>query len=293
MDLSTHPALLVTALLLAPATVAGVALLFGVRRSPQRFAGWLGAVGVVLGYAIGHAASLDRLPGLPPASSNESLGFAALVVGAGALVAARWKSGLARWVVLGVFQAAATALLLRTQLASLGASALAAYAALALGGTATVALAVERLGERTRGPGVPLLLWAAVSACAAGIALTGSAKYAQFTASLAAVLGAAAVVGVLVREARFAGGTLAFAAAQLSLLALAATQFSELPRDAGAALALAPLAPALLPADWLSTRSVRVRWSVLALSLALPLAFALARCWSVHAASSASSYYGG
>lgn len=292
MDLSTHPALLVTALLLAPATVAGVALLVGVRRSPERLAGALGAAGVVLGYVVGHAASLDRVPTLPPASSNESLGFAALIVGIGALVAARVRPAVLRWVVIGLFQLAATALLLRTQLGTLGFAALALHVVVAFGGAATVALASERLGERTRGPGAPLLLWAAVTACAGAIALTGSAKYAQFGASLAAVLGAAAVVGVLVREARFAGGTSNFAVAQLALLALAATQFSELPLDAGVALALAPLAPALLPARTLAARATVARWSLLALSLALPLGYALWRCWQVHSASAASSYYG-
>ncbi|MCY3003888.1 MAG: hypothetical protein NTV21_18995 [Planctomycetota bacterium] len=292
MDISTHPALLVTALLLAPATVAGVALLVGVRRSPERLAGALGAAGVVLGYVVGHAASLDRLPTLPPASSNESLGFAALIVGIGALVAARVERVALRWTVIGLFQVAATALLLRTQLGTLGPAALALHVAVAFGGAATVALASERFGERTRGPGAPLLLWAAVTACAGCIALTGSAKYAQFGASLAAVLGAAAVVGVLVRQARFAGGTSNFAVAQLALLALAATQFSELPLDAGAALALAPLAPALLPARTLAARTPVARWSLLALSLALPLGYALWRCWQVHSASAASSYYG-
>jgi hypothetical protein len=292
MDLSTHPALLVTALLLAPATVAGVALLVGVRRGPGRLAGALGAAGVVLGYAVGHAASLDRLPSLPPASSNEGLGFAALVVGIGALVAARVKLAALRWAVIGLFQVAATALLLRNQLGTLGPAALALHAAFAFGATATVALASERFAERTRGPGAPLLLWAVVTACAGGIALTGSAKYAQFAASLAAVLGAAAVVGVFVRDARFAGGTSHFVVAQLTLLALAATQFSELPLDAGVALALAPLAPALLPARTLAGRTTVARWSLLALTLALPLSYVLWRCWQVHSASAASSYYG-
>ena len=292
MDLSSHPALLVTALLLAPATVAGVANLAAVKRHPERRAGAVGAFGMVLGYAVGHAASLDRLPSLPPASSNESLGYAALAVGLGALVAARVASLGLRWGVIGVFQLAATALLLRTQLGSLGPMALALHAAFAFGGAATVAVAVERFGERTRGPGAPLVLWTAVSACAAAIALTGSAKYAQFTASLAAVLGAAAVVGVLVREARFAGGTLSFAAAQLALLALAATQFSGLPLDAGIALALAPLAPALVPAPWLARQSSLVRSAALTLTLLGPLAYALGRAWSVHAASAANPYGG-
>lgn len=292
MDLSTHPALLVTALLLVPATVAGVALLVGARRSPERSVGALGAVGMVLGYAAGHAASLDRMPTLPPASSNEGLGFAALIVGIGALVAARVKARALRWGVIGLFQVAAVALLLRTQLATLGPAAIALHVALAFGATATVALASERFAERTRGAGAPLLLWAAVTSCAAGIALTGSAKYAQFAASLAAVLGAAAVVGVLVRDARFAGGTSHFVVAQLALLALAATQFSELPLDAGVALALAPLAPALLPARTLAARTPVARWSLLAFTLALPLGYALWRCWQVHSASAASSYYG-
>ena len=274
MDLSTHPLALALGLLLGPALLAGLACLWGARRGRL---GAVGALGLVLGYLAGHAASLGGLPSLPPATSNEALFWTAALAGVCALV-----SGFAQrpWALAGLgglAGAGVAAVLLRARLGDMAAVELASE----LGGSAVAAglgiLGFERLAERERGAQVAAMAAGLAAATAACVGLTGSVVYAQFGASLTAVLVAALVAGLLAPGAEFGRALAPLAVLQVLALALAASQFSSLPPLARWSLACAP-ACTLVPLRW--------RW----LPLAVPLAVALALAWQQHAASASSSY---
>ncbi|MFM7299338.1 MAG: hypothetical protein ACKO4Q_19200 [Planctomycetota bacterium] len=279
MDLSTHPLLLSFGLLLGPALLAGLACLWGARRGRL---GVVGALGLALGYLGGHAATLGGLPPLPPATSNEALFWTAALGGLCALLALRVRGALAMALLAGCGGAGAAGLLLRARLGDMALAEL----ALELGGSALAAaagvLALERLAERERGAENAALSAVLASATAACVGLTGSVTYAQFGASLAAVLVAALVAGWLARGADFSRALGLLAVVQVLALALAGSQFSSLPTAARWALACAPaclLAAPLASARW--------RW----IALAVPLVVALVLAWQQHAAR-ASSVYG-
>lgn len=290
MDLSSHPGLLLSGLLLGPAIVAGLCFLAGARRAGHAVA-WLGALGFALGYLAGHWASLSDWPSLPPASSNESLWHAGAVAALGALASGRVPSRWAQFALVGLFHCAALALLMRNQLADLPGGEVAGLFGFGFVGPSAVAVLFDRFAERERGAGAPLALWGVATACAGAVALTGSAVYAQFSASLAAVLGAAVVVGLLYREASFTRGLALAVVPHAALLAFAGANFSELPRSASALLLLAPLAVLALPPAFLERLPRAARIAAPLAATALPLAAALFLCWQAHRASSESSYY--
>lgn len=279
MDLSTHPFVLALGLLLAPALLAGLACLSGARRGRL---GALGALGVAVGYAVGHGASLGGLPGLPPATSNEALFWCGALGGACALASCFVRRAGAQAALAALGGALAAALLLRARLSDMSASEL----ALELLGTALAVglgtLALERVAARARGPEAAGLAAVMAIAAAACVGLTGSVIYAQFAASLAAVLVAALVAGWLARGADFTGAVASLAVLQVASLALAASHFSSLPPVARWALAFAPACTLA------ATRGGALgRW----VALAAALGCALALAWKQHAASASSAYY--
>ncbi len=275
MDLSTPPLVLALGLLLVPAVLAGLACLWGARR------GQLGALGVAVGYAVGHGASLGGLPGVPPATSNEALFWCGALGGAYALVSCFVRRLGARAALAALGGALAAALLLRARLSDMSAPEL----ALELLGTALAAglgtLALERVAERERGPEAALLAAVMAIATAACVGLTGSVIYAQFAASLTAVLVAALVAGWLARGADYTGAVASLAVLQVASLALAASHFSSLPPVARWALTFAPACTLA------ATRGGALgRW----VALVAALGFALALAWKQHAASASSAY---
>jgi hypothetical protein len=277
MDLSTHPLALVFGLLLGPALCAGLACLWGARRGRL---GIVGALGIALGYLGGHAASLGGWPSLPPATSSEALWWTGALGGLCALIALRLARTWMLAVVGALAGAGVAALLLRARLADMGAG----ECALELGGSALAAagglLALERAAERARGAETAVLSALMAIATLACVGLTGSVTYAQFGASLAAVLVAAVVAGWLARGADFSRALAPLAVVQVLALALAASHFSSLPSAARWALACAPACLLLV-----GSPAARWRW----VALAVPLGVALALAWQQHAAS-ASSY---
>lgn len=279
MDLSTHPLVLALGLLLVPALLAGLVCLWGARRGRL---GAIGALGVALGYAIGHAASLGGLPGVSPATSNEALFWTGALGGVCALSSCFVRRIAVRAALAGLGGALVAALLLRARLGDMGAMEL----VVELFGTALAAglgtLALERVAERARGPEAAGLAAVLAIAAAACVGLTGSVIYAQFAASLASVLVAALVAGWIGRDADFRGAIAPLAAIQVASLALAASHFSSLPPLARWALAFAP-ACTLAGGRW----GALGRW----LALAAALGCALALAWQQHAESAASAYY--
>ncbi|MBM3989454.1 MAG: hypothetical protein FJ298_00445 [Planctomycetes bacterium] len=275
MDLSTHPLWALFGLLLGPALCAGGACLWSARRGRH---GALGVLGVVLGYLAGHAWSLGEWPSLPPATSSEALWWTGAIGGLCALVSLRPRR---TWMVAALASAGAAALLLRARLGDMGAGEL----ALELGGSALAAgsgvLSLERVAERARGVeavGLSALVVIATLAC---VGLTGSFLYAQFGASLAAVLLGAFVAGTPPRGVDVSRALVPMAVVQVLALSLAASHFSSLPSPARLALACAPACLSLIG-------GAATRWRVAV--LAVPLGVALALAWQQHEASMSSSY---
>jgi hypothetical protein len=275
VDLSDSPIALVLALLLLPAVIAGVGLLLASRRGDRGSAGRLGALAVGLGYVAGHRATLGRWPLWPPASSKEALLYAGAIAALAGMLAGGAMRPATRLAVLAAAQLGAAWLVLRNQVESMALGEAAAIAALVVLVPPAVAGAFERFAEREPGLVAPLALWMVATATAAASALTGSILFAQFGASLAAVIGAAVVLGVLSKSARFSGGALLAANAQIATLVLAAHRLSELPLLPALLLAIAPLGACVAP------KSKRNLSLALALT-ALPLAVALALCWIDH-----------
>lgn len=264
---------------------------FAARRSETRDLGRWGALAFGLGYALGHGASLGGLPALPPTTSNEALFYGGLIAALAAAVAGSFAHRRIAWVVVGLGHVAAFWLVLRNLMAAMPPGELIAFCVLGFAVPAAVAVSVDSFAERERGVVAPLIVWMTATTCAIAIALSGSAIYAQFGASCAAVLGAAAVTGVLVREASFSRGVLLAALPHTALLAMSASKFSELPPPAVLLITIAPLALLLVPASRLHRLSAPMRVLVPIAVVAVPLIVALVLCWNAHAERSTNSYY--
>ncbi|MCC7014196.1 MAG: hypothetical protein IT454_16680 [Planctomycetes bacterium] len=285
MDLSSPPLHLVLGLLIAPALIASVVMLLSVRKSALRDLGRFGALALGLGYVAGHRASLTEWPAFPPAASGEALLYAGALAGLGGLIAGSVAHRRVALLIVGLFHLGACWLVLRNVLLAMPVHEMLAFSGVALVLPSSVAVLFDRFAERERGPVAPLVLWMCASAGAGAIALTGSVIFAQFSASLAAVLGAALALCVLVRDVSFARGLTLAALPHAALLAIAAANLSELPQPAVLLLTIAPLAVFAVPAATL--RRVSTPWRVLIPSLlvALPLVAALVVCWLEHAQS--------
>jgi hypothetical protein len=278
----SRPLLFSLSVVLAPAVVAGLALLAGLRgriRTDAR-TGAVAAIGVALAYALGHCASLGEWPAVPPRQATHALAWSAIAAGLAAALA--FARSVPRWTAAALLAAAgggAAWLTLRNVLArwSAGASAsllVACALAIGLGG-----LALERWGDRRRGASLPLALWIAATALALAQLISGSAVFAQFGGSLAAVAGAMVVLAWLAPSASLSGGAVAVFTAVLALHGVAGVLLSDLP-VASALLAFASPSAALAVdrgavgslAGW---RGVAAR----AAACAVPAAAALAVAW--------------
>jgi hypothetical protein len=269
--------------LLVPACIAGVALLVA-RRSPQALR-FVAALAIGVAFAIGHAINLGAMPSFPPAESTQSLFFVALAAAlAGALRAsARVPSALA-WIAALAVAAGAPWLLLRNLMKSW--STLQSTATLAVVAVATLALtaACDAWAERRRGARFPLVGWLVATATAAAVGLTGSVKYAQFAATLAAVLGAAVVFAWVEREASFSRGATLVVAVLIAAIGVACTELAYLPRTSALLLLYAPLAAIAVDRGALAKQPGWKSWGIQLAAVALVLAIALAIAYRSQAA---------
>lgn len=275
------PLLFTLGALFVPAAVAGVVLFAARKLRASDALGWSGALAVGLAYPLGHRSSLEHWPAWNPASANEALLWTGVLAALGAAVAARLPRA-ASSALLGATAALSAWLVTRRvfERSPLGEQVLVLALSFAIG--ALVAPAFDRFAERARGASAPLLLWLATSAGAVAMALAGTLVFAQFAASLAAVLGAAVVVALLARDVGFAHGLTAACIVQLSTLCLAAVQLSRLGPTSALLVVLAPLAAFAVPRATQGRRALLLR----ALAVAAPLALAVALAFAGRPAAS-------
>ncbi len=247
MDPISQPGLFVLVVMIAPALLAGAVLLVGdLARRGQPLA-WIGALAAGVAYLLGHFFALTAPPKFPPASSTDALYWSGgIALAAGLAVGWRSRSVVVQAAAVALASAGATWFTLQRlvgRMESNESTVLFAAAALA---PLVAFLGWERTARLARGWTAPAMLWIATSAAAACHALSGAAAYAANVGVLAAVLGAAVVLGFLRPNLNLAGGFGAVVIVQNATLAAAGAKLAELPGLAALALALAPAASALV-----------------------------------------------
>lgn len=247
MDPSTRPGLFVLIVMIAPATLAGGVLLLGASLRRGQPLAWVGALAAGLAYLLGHFFALPAPPKFPAASSADGLYWSGgLALFCGVTIGWRARAVWSDALMAVIAACGATLYVLQRVVGRMTTSELVVI----FGGVAAlVAVAyvgAERTAKRSSGITPPLLLWITATAAAVCHALSGAANYATYTAVLAAILGAAIVVGFLRRDLNTSRGLAAVVLLQLAVLAVAGARFAELPLLSAALLLLSPAAAAFL-----------------------------------------------
>lgn len=281
----SHPLSFVAFTIGLPALATGLVLLVA-RRRPELVPG-VGALALGLGYVIGHRASLGAWPPIPPADAKgATLWLAAAAALAGALRGFSTIPRAVGWLALAVVACGAPWLVLRNLMKrwTLGESVTTAL----LIAVATVALAsaLDGWSVRRKGASLPLVAWLVVSVAAGAMFLTGSAIFAQFAGTLAAVLAAAAVFALIERDASFARGPTAFFVVTFATLCVACVYLSGLPRSSALLFFYAPLAAVALDRGALARKPALTRIAVLLAAVAAVSSLALWLAWRSQASSS-------
>lgn len=277
-----HPLSFVLFLIVVPALATGLALLVA-RRRPELVRS-LGALALGLGYVIGHRASLGVWPRIPPGDAKgATLWIAVAAALAGALRGSAKVPRAIGWLAFALIACGAPWLVLRNlmQRWTLGES----LSTTLLIGVATVALAsaLDSWSERRRGASFPLVACLIASVTALALFITGSAIFAQFGGTLAAVLGAAVVFAWIERDACFARGPTAFFAVLLASLCVSCVYLSGLPRTSALLFFYAPLAAVVLDRRALASKPASTRAALLLGAVALVSALALFLAWQSRA----------
>lgn len=291
MDPYTRPGLFVVLVMIAPAVLAGAILLIGALVRRGQPLAWIGALAAGAAYLLGHFFALPAPPKFPAASSTDGLYWSgALALFCGVTIGRRKRAAATNALLVVIATCGAAFYVLQRMVGRMPAS----EQALVFGGVALlVALAVlgaERTAARTSGITAPLLLWISCTAAAICHALSGAASYATYTAVLAALLGAAIVVGFLKKDLNTSGGLVAVVLVQLAVLVVAGTRLAELPELAAALLLLSPTLAALVGESRAQSLGTRKALIVRAALTALPAVGAIGSSAFEHWQRSSSAY---
>ena len=262
---------------LLPAMVLGL-LLAAAWWRPERRLLWLAPLGVALGWALGFRASNGAWPELPPGRSTEMLFYIGVLGGVVCASEPLRGAGHAKGRPVAALTRlpsviVASWLLLRNLVARWETS----EVVWQVGGAALFLWAVwsvfEGLARKREGWLVPAVLWCVMTAGAVAFLWTGSALYAQFSGTLAALCGAAVVVSLVWPRVSLAHGTAGALGLILGCLCVGAAHFSKLPVLASVLLGLAPgvVLIAERGAERVTWRGVLLR----ALLVAVPLGIGL------------------
>jgi hypothetical protein len=258
-----------------PAALAGVLFLVAAARAPEGLR--IAALGAGLGLLAGYWGLFRRLPPLPPHDSTHCLLYALLGTTLAAAFERPRHGGLGRLAVRALVAVLAPALYLKNLIGRWEAREVALHV-----GALTLAILVswyglDALARRWRGASLPLVLWLAAAAASGGLLLAGFAVNAQWAGALAAIWAAAAVASRISAKFSLEGGAVGVASVALVSFSAGGVYLASLPRAAGMALALAPLAAWLAE---LGGRSAPRRAALVRMALvALPLAYALWLAW--------------
>lgn len=276
--------------ILIPAIVAGIVLLVSARRArsePAVARPVAGAVALGGAYLAAHV-GLKALPALP--GSDVQLDTMAkvfwMIAAAVVLSPLRTIPLVARFG--NAFYLALFAILPYHFVRQAGVE----RAALDVAGLGSVLLVyaiwtgLERLAIRRPGPSLPVALWAACAGTAAMAVLNRSGFQAQLLGALAAALGAAVVVALIVRGAHLAAGALAILAVAVSSI-VRQTVIYDLPTICWVLVAAAFVGPWAGEIPSLRARSPFLSGAVAFLAALIPAA---AAAWFAFDARPASDY---
>lgn len=262
---------------LLPATAAGMALLLGALRAPA--GGWIAALGIGVGFLLGHYGLVGRLPPLVPHDANQALFHAVLGTSLAACLDTPRRGALARLALRAAVAVLAPVLYLKNLIGRwdhadvlhhVGVLALAAF---------VLWYGLDALARRRRGPSLALVLWLAAAGTSAALLLARFAINAELAGTLAAILGAAVLVSAMSETAALEGGALGVVSVTLVLLAAGGVHLASLPPTAALALILAPLA--VWPAELWAGSATPLRAALLRLAfVALPVGFGLWLAWA-------------
>jgi len=276
--------------ILIPALIAGIVLLVSARRArgepavPRPIAG---ALALGLGYLVAHA-GLKAFPAWPWSDDQlDMLSKVYWMIAAAILLAPlRGTSFLARYG--NSLYVALFAILPYHYVRAAGEP----RSGLDLAGFGSVLLvygiwmSLERLASRRPGPSLPIALWGASVGTAAMLLANTSALQAQIVGSLAAGLGAAVVVALIVRGSHLASGAVAILAVAIGAGVRNAVIY-DLPTVCWVLVAAAFAGPWLGEIPSLRQRSPRFAGLVAFLAAFVPAA---AAAWLAYDARAPSAY---
>lgn len=293
MDPSTRPGLFVLLVMIAPAALAGLLLLVGALVRRGQPVAWIGALAAGSAYLLGHFLALPAPPKFPAASSSDGLYWSgALALFCGVTIGWRARSAWANALMVAIAACGATFYVLQRLVGRMPGS----EQALVFGGVAVLSalayLAAERSAGRTSGITAPLLLWITTTAAALCHALSGAATYATYSALLAAILGAAIVVGFIKKDLNTSRGFAAVVMVQLAVLAVAGARLAELPMLSAALLLISPAGALLLGESRAHALGPKKALLLRAALTALPAVGAVALSAYEHLQRSSSTYSG-
>ena len=261
---------------LLPAVLAGLALMLGARTRPDETGrrrpgtGWIGALGMGIGFLAGYVALLGWPRGFPPHDANAALFY--VVAGAAVLAGCDSRSPLPALLARLIVCVGAPTLYLKNLvrnwendelLHQLGPIALAAL---------VLWTGMQAFARVRPGASAPLALWLAATGLSVGLLWTGFAINAQLAGTLASLMGAATVASWIWKRASLAGGAAGVASVILVTLAAGGVQLSKLPDWSALAFALAPLAVWLVPRnDAAAKRTLFLRLCLVAIPVGLGL----------------------
>ncbi|MCY2961709.1 MAG: hypothetical protein NTY35_16230 [Planctomycetota bacterium] len=263
--------------ILIPAVLAGIVLLVSARRArtkPDEPRPVAGALALGAGYLVAHG-GLVGIPPLPGSGNTVPfLGWIFWTTAAAVVLSPlRVAPGVARFG--NAFYVALFAILPYHWIRAPGVD----TTVLSFSGFGGVLLAygvwsaLEKLSLRRPGPSLPLALWAACAGTAAMALGNSSASQAQLVGALAAGLGAAVVVALLVRGAHLASGAIAILAVVVASVVRLSVVY-DLPTVCWVLVAVAFLGPWLGELPSLRARSPLLAGAVAFLAALLPAAAA-------------------
>ena len=202
---------------------------------------WGGALGVGLGYLVGHV-TINKWPALPPVQATDYLFFiavAAMVVG---VTESFRLPPVLRWSLRALLSLGVSWFMISNGYKSgHGSGMVAAWTGGQAMGLFLIWTLTERLAERRAGPSIPLALSLLLAVASVFFLQAGSAKLAQLAGVLAAALGGATLVAMSVRRVSVARGMMAVVIPLYGALILFSWQYDK-PFGTPAILAAAPLA---------------------------------------------------
>ena len=237
----------IMAAILVPAVVAGITWVISWRmwrrRSLAPRGHWGGAVGIGLGFVSANMV-LVSWPPFPPNTAAQWLVYLAVAASALALYEGKLRRSPAwLWRFRFALSAVFMLILLRSMIMYTWTDPQALFwIAIIIPTTASVWKYLDDLAKRRTGAALPMSLWLVCAVAGVCLLVSGSALLGQLAGALAAMLGAAVLLGLWARGFTLSGGGISVFVLLYAGLLWQGCFYSELPIASGGLLFVAPLA---------------------------------------------------